>query len=99
MTMLTRGKLAAQTGCNIETIRYYEKVGIIPDPARTPAGYRVYNEEHINRLRFILRAKELGFSAERIRGGKPSSAGSGRLGGINTCIRALVWLERGTGTL
>ena len=67
MTMLTRGKLAAQTGCNIETIRYYEKVGIIPNPERTPAGYRVYDEEHIKRLQFILRAKELGFSAERIR--------------------------------
>ena len=68
MTTLTRGKLAARTGCNIETIRYYEKVGIIPEPERTPAGYRVYDDEHVKRLQFILRAKELGFSAERIRG-------------------------------
>ena len=67
MTTLTRGKLAARTGCNIETIRYYEKVGIIPEPERTPAGYRVYDDEHVKRLQFILRAKELGFSAERIR--------------------------------
>ena len=67
MTMLTRGKLAAQIGCNIETIRYYEKVGIIPEPERTPVGYRVYDEEHVKRLQFILRAKELGFSPERIR--------------------------------
>ncbi|NIR92502.1 MAG: heavy metal-responsive transcriptional regulator [Gammaproteobacteria bacterium] len=67
MTMLTRGRVAAQIGCNVETIRYYEKVGIIPSPRRTPAGYRVYDEEHVERLQFILRAKELGFSAERIR--------------------------------
>ena len=67
MTKLTRGKLAAKTGCNIETIRYYESVGFIPNPERTPAGYRVYDEEHVKRLQFILRAKGLGFSAERIR--------------------------------
>jgi MerR family mercuric resistance operon transcriptional regulator len=41
---LQRAELARRTGCNIETIRYYEKIGMMPDPPRTAAGYRVYNE-------------------------------------------------------
>ena len=65
---LTRGDLARATGCNIETIRYYEKTGILPDPPRTGAGYRIYSGVHATRLRFILRARELGFSMEDIRG-------------------------------
>ena len=65
---LTRGELARATGCNIETIRYYEKTGMLPDPPRTGAGYRVYSADHGARLRFILRARELGFSMEDIRG-------------------------------
>jgi len=55
-------------GCNIETIRYYEKTGLLPDPPRTDAGYRIYSAAHATRLRFILRARELGFSMEDIRG-------------------------------
>ena len=66
--MLTRGKLAAQTGCNIETIRYYETIGLIPTPARTASGYRRYEDEHVRRLQFIQRAKALGFSSEKIQG-------------------------------
>lgn len=66
--MLTRGKLAARTGCNIETIRYYESIGLMPAPARSPAGYRQYGEEHLRRLNFIQRARELGFSSEKIQG-------------------------------
>jgi MerR family mercuric resistance operon transcriptional regulator len=64
----TRGDLARATGCNIETIRYYEKTGLLPDPSRTGAGYRIYSAAHATRLRFILRARELGFSMEDIRG-------------------------------
>lgn len=64
----TRGDLARATGCNIETIRYYEKTGLLPDPPRTNAGYRIYSAAHATRLRFILRARELGFSMEDIRG-------------------------------
>jgi MerR family mercuric resistance operon transcriptional regulator len=64
----TRGDLARATGCNIETIRYYEKTGLLPDPPRTSAGYRNYSAAHATRLRFILRARELGFSMEGIRG-------------------------------
>ncbi|GHE03964.1 MerR family transcriptional regulator [Defluviimonas sp. 20V17] len=65
---LTRGELARVTGCNIETIRYYEKTGILPDPPRTAAGYRIYTPDHVTRLRFILRARELGFGMDDIRG-------------------------------
>ena len=64
---LTRGKLAKRTGCNLETIRYYEKIGIMPDPPRSPSGYRSYDENHLRRLRFIMKGRELGFSVEDIK--------------------------------
>lgn len=64
---LQRAELARLTGCNLETIRYYEKIGMIPDPPRTAAGYRIYSKGHVSRLRFILRARELGFAIEEIR--------------------------------
>lgn len=63
-----RGELAKRTGCNLETIRYYEKTGLMPDPPRSASGYRVYDEGHVRRLRFILRGRELGFAIEEIRG-------------------------------
>lgn len=65
---IQRAEMARRTGCNLETIRYYEKTGMMPDPPRTASGYRVYDDAHISRLRFILRARELGFSIEQIRG-------------------------------
>ena len=65
--MLTRGKLAKLTGCNIETIRYYESIGLLPEPARTPSGYRNYDDDHLQRLRFVQRTRALGFSSEQIR--------------------------------
>ena len=65
---LQRAGLARRTNCNLETIRYYEKIGMMPAPPRTAAGYRVYDESHVRRLRFILRARELGFAIEEIRG-------------------------------
>lgn len=65
---LHRAALARRTGCNLETIRYYEKIGMMPEPPRTEAGYRVYDGGHVERLRFILRARELGFSLDDIRG-------------------------------
>ncbi|WP_455429125.1 MerR family transcriptional regulator [Fodinicurvata halophila] len=63
-----RAALARRTGCNLETIRYYEKIGMMPAPPRTEAGYRIYNSSHVERLSFILRARELGFSLDDIRG-------------------------------
>lgn len=65
---LRRADLGRTTGCNIETIRYYETIGIMPDPPRTAAGYRTYDQVHVSRLRFILRGRELGFSIDDIRG-------------------------------
>jgi len=65
---LKRAELARRSGCNLETIRYYEKIGLLPDPPRSEAGYRLYDEHHLQRLRFILRARELGFPVEEIRG-------------------------------
>ena len=66
--MLTRGKLATRTGCNIETIRYYEATGLLPAPTRNASGYRIYGADHLRRLNFIQRAKALGFSSEQVRG-------------------------------
>lgn len=65
---LQRARLAQRTGCNLETIRYYEKIGMMPDPPRTASGYRIYDDSHVARLGFILRARELGFAIEQIRG-------------------------------
>ncbi len=64
--MLTRGKLAKQTGCNPETVRYFEKIGWLPKPERSGAGYRLYSEDDKKRLLFILKAKELGFDTSSI---------------------------------
>ena len=64
---LTRGSLATRTGVTIETVRYYEKIGLMPDPARSPGGHRVYNETHVKRLFFIRRSRELGFTIQETR--------------------------------
>ena len=65
---LRRVDIARATGCNLETIRYYEKVGIMPDPPRTANGYRCYDDTHVRRLKFVMRSRDLGFSLEEIRG-------------------------------
>ena len=66
--VLRRADLARATGCNLETIRYYETAGILPPPARTDAGHRTYEATDVQRLRFVMRARELGFSLDDIRG-------------------------------
>ena len=65
---LKRGELAQRTGSNSETIRYYEKIGLLPEPPRNSSDYRIYDETHVRRLRFVLRGRELGFNIEEIRG-------------------------------
>lgn len=65
--VLTIGRLASATGTNIETIRYYERSGILPRPPRTDGNYRSYDPEHLNRLSFIRRARDLGFSIDQIK--------------------------------
>lgn len=67
MRGLTIGKLAAATGVNLETIRYYERIRLMPAPDRTAAGHRRYGAEHLRRLAFIRRARELGFGIDDIR--------------------------------
>lgn len=60
--MVTIGGLAAELGVSIDTVRYYERRGLLPEPERTGAGYRLYGDEDRWRLAFILRAKHLGFT-------------------------------------
>ncbi|HWN40207.1 MAG TPA: MerR family transcriptional regulator [Gammaproteobacteria bacterium] len=66
MPSMTIGRLAKQAGVNIDTIRYYERNGLIPEPVRRASGYREYEAADARRLRFILRAKELGFTLAEI---------------------------------
>jgi MerR family mercuric resistance operon transcriptional regulator len=66
-THIPIGVLSAETGVNIETIRYYEKIGLIPAPPRTEGRQRVYDTAHLKRLTFIRRGRELGFSLDQIR--------------------------------
>ena len=64
---ISRGLLATKSGVNIETIRYYEKIGLMPDPMRSEGGHRLYDKTHIQRLSFIKRCRELKFSLKEIR--------------------------------
>ncbi len=61
------GELAAATGCHLETVRYYEKIGLLPKPPRTGSGYRAYRPSDVARVRFIARGRSLGFSLDEIR--------------------------------
>lgn len=60
------GELAAELGLNPKTLRYYEQIGLLPAPPRTPAGYRLYGERDLQRLRFIGQAKALGLTLREI---------------------------------
>lgn len=64
---LSIGQLARQTGVKVVTIRYYEQTEIFPAPARTKGNYRTYGQEHVDRLRFIRRCRDLGFSIDEVR--------------------------------
>jgi MerR family mercuric resistance operon transcriptional regulator len=66
MNTLTIGKLAKKTDVNIETVRYYERRGLIPKPKRKESGYRKYSDDTVKRILFIKHAKELGFSLHEI---------------------------------
>jgi MerR family mercuric resistance operon transcriptional regulator len=61
------GELSRRTQCNIETIRYYERIGLLPKPRRFGGRYRRYDSEDVGRLRFIRRARELGFTLDEVR--------------------------------
>jgi len=61
------GELARATGTKVETIRYYERIGLLPPPARTSGNYRAYARLHLGRLSFIRRGRDLGFSLDEVR--------------------------------
>lgn len=62
------GRFAEETGCDRERIRFYERIGLIAEPDRSSAGYRLYHPTDAKRVRFILRCRHLGFSIDQIRG-------------------------------
>jgi MerR family copper efflux transcriptional regulator len=67
ISSLTIGAVAKRVGVAIDTIRYYERQGLLPEPARRASGYRSYGDGAVAQLRFIRRAKDLGFTLEEIR--------------------------------
>jgi MerR family transcriptional regulator, copper efflux regulator len=67
MDRVTIGKVAKQAQVRIETLRYYERIGLVAPPLRNGSNYRLYPEETVQRVRFIKRAQELGFSLKEIR--------------------------------
>lgn len=66
MSPLTIGKLAKQTEVTIETIRHYQRIGLLTEPAKPEGGYRVYSADSITQLRFIKRAQQAGFTLKEI---------------------------------
>lgn len=75
------GELSRRAGCNIETIRYYERIGLLPNPARSESRYRLYDPGDVRRLTFARRARELGFSLDEVRALLALSADTG----LETC--------------
>jgi len=100
------GAMSRETGVNIETIRYYERIELIPKPDRTAGGNRQYTHDHLKRLSFIKRSRELGFSIEEIRAmlkmvdqdwvscGEVHAMTMEHLGSVKDKIRNLKKLER-----
>lgn len=66
MNGLTIGQVARAAHVNVETVRYYERRGLLPEPARRPSGYRSYAPDAVRRIQFIRRAQRLGFSLEEV---------------------------------
>ncbi len=64
---LAIGALARSTGCSVETIRYYERIGVLSEPERSPGGYRLYGQRHVKRLAFVRQARGLGFTLDQVR--------------------------------
>jgi len=65
---LTIGIMSARTQCSVPTIRYYEKIGLLPTPDRASNGHRYYREDDLRRLTFIKRCRDFGFAIEQVRG-------------------------------
>jgi MerR family mercuric resistance operon transcriptional regulator len=67
LQLITIGEMSRRTGVNIETVRYYERVGVMPKPRRTEGGHRAYDGDQLKRLHFVRRSRELGFSLDEVR--------------------------------
>jgi Hg(II)-responsive transcriptional regulator len=105
------GELAAEAGVNIQTLRYYERRGILRKPARTPSGYRQYPPDAVRLIRFIKRAQQLGFTLDEIEellqlrdGGDGScaevrSAAETKIRDVDAKIAALKAVRRALATL
>lgn len=108
MERLRIGAVAKRGGVNLETIRCYEHQPLLPEPPRTASGYRIFGEDAVNRVRFIKRAQELGFSLKEIREllalreeGRRSRAvvrerAEAKIASVEDKIRALEQLKGGT---
>lgn len=95
MGELTIGRLASAAGVGIDTVRFYERAGLLEKPPRTAAGYRLYVEADAARLRFIRRAKALGFSLEEIRELLRLNDGGGRRGSVRAiAVQRLAEIEQ-----
>jgi MerR family copper efflux transcriptional regulator len=110
MHTMTIGRLAKQAGVGIDTVRFYERAGLLPRPQRTASGYRKFSESDVRRLRFIRRSKDLGFTLEEIgellalsgRGSKMGDvkrAAQARLAQVEQKIAELQRVRRGLRTL
>jgi MerR family transcriptional regulator, mercuric resistance operon regulatory protein len=82
-TAFTIGRMSSATGVNIETIRYYERIGLLAKPPRSEGGRRLYDAFASRRLSFIRRARELGFSIDEIRALIALSGGNGRCADVH----------------
>lgn len=95
MDALTIGKLAAEAGVGSDTVRFYERAGLLKKPRRTPAGYRLYAAADAARLRFIRRAKALGFTLDEITELLRLNDGGGRRSSVRAVTeRRLKEIER-----
>lgn len=111
MKSLTIGQLAKEAKVNVETVRYYERRGLMPEPPRRESGYRQYPQGSVARIRFIKRAQELGFSLKEImellslRMNPDTTCGDikrkteVKIADIEEKIRALQKIKRGLGKL
>lgn len=105
------GELARDAGCDVETVRYYERIGVLPEPRRGTNNYRIYTDVHRRRLRFVRRCRELGFGLDEVKrllamidGGHYTCAdveaiGRGHLDEVRGRIRDLRRLEAGLADL
>jgi len=105
------GQLAGAAGVNIQTVRFYERRGILPKPGRTSSGYRIYSAEAVRLIRFIKRAQELGFTLDeiadllRLRNNRRSScarvksAGQVKMAAVEAKIASLQAIKRALAVL